>query len=322
MTDCAESTHWLPRGKKAAIVFSIDDIHPGRAIDGYDGGGDLGQGALGQVTWLLERHPQLWVTLFTTADWRETSPKPARLARHIPILRHHVYLAKQHPRGTMRLDRHPDFVEYLRQMPRSEIGLHGLHHVHRGPTMLIEFQKQSKNDCKRILSEAMTIFDAAGLPFVRGMTPPGWNAPDALLQAMGDLGFDFLCSARDIITPISPRAVTAMSGLRGVSLVYPERLAAGPVVHITANFQATSRPERAFEILDAGGVLHIKAHIVKNAYGHIALDGVDALYMNYLDTLLTVLAQRNGDQLWWTSLGQVAQALLSGGRNAAGRYEP
>jgi hypothetical protein len=62
---------WLPDGKRAAVCFSIDDIHPGRSADDYDGGGDLDAGALGHVRRLLERHPRLWVTLFTTPDWRE-----------------------------------------------------------------------------------------------------------------------------------------------------------------------------------------------------------------------------------------------------------
>src|SRR5262249_24369191 len=62
---------WLPPGKRDAVCFTIDDVHPGRSTDHYDAGGDLGKGALGLIAELLERHPQLHVTLFTTADWRE-----------------------------------------------------------------------------------------------------------------------------------------------------------------------------------------------------------------------------------------------------------
>ena len=67
---------WLPDHHDAAVTFSIDDVHPGRSSDAYEAGGDLGDGALGHVAWLLERHPQLRVTLFTTPDWRELSPNP------------------------------------------------------------------------------------------------------------------------------------------------------------------------------------------------------------------------------------------------------
>jgi len=63
---------WLPEPYEAAVTLSIDDIHPGRSSDAYEAGGDLGEGALGHVAWLLERHPQLRVTLYTTADWRES----------------------------------------------------------------------------------------------------------------------------------------------------------------------------------------------------------------------------------------------------------
>jgi hypothetical protein len=298
-----------PSGKKAAVCFTIDDVHPGKASDGYDGGGDLGAGALGHVARLLERHPALWVTLFVTPDWRETTPHPTSLARHVPWLRDRVYLAPLHPPGTMRLARHPRFVEYLRGLPRTEVGLHGLHHVHPGPTVLVEFQRQTVAACEDLLRRSMALFEEARLPFVKGMTPPGWNAPPALLEAMAGLGFDFLASARDIRTTITPDARAEMSGLRGVSLLHPEWVAGGRLLHLPTNFQATSPIERAVAIIEAGGLLSIKAHIVKSAHGHVALDGVDALYMNYLDVLLSTLEARFGDSLWFTSMGQVARHL-------------
>lgn len=297
---------WLPPGKKAAVIFTIDDVHPGRARDGYDGGGDLAAGALGHVERLLDRQKNLHVTLFTTPDWRETTPRPTKLLRHVPWVRDRVYLAPLHPTGTMRLDRHPGFVDYVKHLPRTEVALHGLHHVHVGPTVLIEFQNQSADECERILRESMRLFEAARLPFVKGMTPPGWNAPAGLIEAMARLNFDYLTSARDILTPITPGAKTNMSGLKGVSLVTPEWIAGGRLLHVPSNFQATSLPERADQIIEAGGVLSIKAHIVKSAHGHVALDGIDALYMNYLDVLLKRLTDRHGDSLWWPSVGELA----------------
>lgn len=299
--------NWLPPGKKAAVCFTIDDIHPGRTQDGYDGGGDLGAGALGLVQKLLERHPLLHVTLFTTPDWRETTPHPTRLARHVPWLRDRVYLAPLHPEGTMRLSRHPAFVAYLKQMPRTEVGLHGLHHVHVGPTVLVEFQEQNATESADILKQSMALFDEAKLPFVKGMTPPGWNAPPGLIEAMAQLDFDFLASARDIKSPITADAKANMSGLKGVSLVGPEWIAGGRLLHVPSNFQATSPIERAIELVEVGGLVSIKAHIIKSAHGHVALDGVDALYMNYLDVLLSRLEDRYGDSLWWTSMGEIGR---------------
>jgi len=99
-----------------------------------------------------------------------------------------------------------------------------------------------------------------------------------------------------------------MSGLSGVSMLFPERIAPN-LLHISTNFQATSAPERAFDILDAGGILSIKAHISKNVPGHMHLDGVDELYMNYLDRLFDEIEQRYGDTIDWTTLNQLATPL-------------
>jgi hypothetical protein len=40
----------------------------------------------------------------------------------------------------MRVDRFPDFVAFLNAMPRTEVAAHGLHHLHPGPQLAIEFQ--------------------------------------------------------------------------------------------------------------------------------------------------------------------------------------
>lgn len=298
---------WLPEGKRAAVCFTVDDVHPGRAADDYDGGGDLGAGALGKLERLLERHPYLALTLFTTADWREISPAPSRrIAARIPYVRERVYLTRVLPRGTRSLDRHPEFVRYLRGLPRTEIGLHGLHHIHRGPLVHVEFQDECADQCARTLREMIAIFERAGLPHVRGLCPPGWNAPPALITAMCRVGFDFLASARDVRSEIRDDALADMSGLRGVSLIYPTRIAGGALLHFTTNFQATSTIERARAVIDRGGLLAVKAHIIKNALGHIALDGVDDIYCNYLDLLFSELHRSYGDSLWWTTMGQIA----------------
>ncbi len=297
--------NWLPAGKRAAVCFTIDDVHPGSSADHYDGGGDLGRGALGLVRELLDRHPYLHVTLFTTADWREISPAPSKLLARIPYLRDRLYLSRVLPAGARRLDRHHEFTSYLAAMPRTEIGCHGLHHIHRGPRLHVEFQDDGVAGHRDKLRRMLAIFDAAGLRYVRGMCPPGWNAPPSLLEAMAELGFDFVASARDIQTEVSPDAVTAMSGLRGVPLIQPAWLDAG-LVHFTSNFQATSRWERAAAIVDQGGLLAVKAHIIKDALGHVALDGIDPVYCNFLDLLFARLHREYGDALWWTTMGELA----------------
>jgi hypothetical protein len=52
-----------------------------------------------------------------------------------------------------------------------------------------------------------------------------------------------------------------MSGLPGVSIVYPQSIGSGGLVHLPVNYQATSAPRRAEEIIACGGVVSIKAHI-------------------------------------------------------------
>jgi predicted deacetylase len=294
------------------VCFSIDDVHPGTSSDAYEAGGDLARGALGRVEWLLDRHPLLRVTLFTTPDWRELSPRPTRriLAR-VPLLRDRFYLARVRPRGAMRLDRHPAFVAYLRSLERAEVALHGLHHLHRGLDVHVEFQKQSIRECTRMLQEGLRICREAGLAIAPGLAPPGWNAPPNLIEAMPQVGLSFLASARDIVTPVASGALTDQSGLRGVSLIEPQWIGDGQVVHITSNFQATSPLDRALAILEAGGLLAIKGHIIKDAMGHVALDGMDTQYRNYLDVLFGDLTRRYGDTLWWTSMSEVAEHMKS-----------
>lgn len=300
---------WLPPGKRAAVCFTIDDVHPGRSSDHYDGGGDLDAGALGHVRALLEKHPLLRVTLFTTADWREISPSPSRLLSRIPIVRDRLYLSRILSEGARRIDRHPEFVAYLKSLPRAEVGLHGLHHIHRGRMLHVEFQDEAVSVQREKLRRMLEIFDATSLRYVRGMCPPGWNAPATLLTAMDELHLDFVASARDIKTAIAADAKTAMSGLRDAPLIAPAFIDGTRLVHFTSNFQATSTWERAKQIVDAGGLLAVKAHIVKDALGHVALDGMDALYRNYLDLLFDKLAREYGDSLWWTSMGEISDGI-------------
>ena len=299
---------WLPDHYDAAVTFSIDDIHPGRSSDAYEAGGDLGEGALGHVAWLLGRHPRLRVTLFTTPDWRELSAFPTRrLLARVPRLRDRVMLTPTLPQGTMRLDRHPDFVTYLRELPRTEVGLHGLHHVNRGVRIPIEFRGRSRAECTAILRRGLEIFDAAGLPRPRGMSPPGWDIREDLAMAIAAVGLEYVASARDLITPVANDATTAMSGLQGVPLLHPALVFGGRLVHVPSNFSATNPLDRALELVAAGGLVSIKAHIIKVAFGHVMLDGVDALYRNYLDVVLSELEDRYGDRLWFATMADVAE---------------
>jgi hypothetical protein len=302
---------FLPDGRRAAVCLSIDDIHPGRSSDAYEAGGDLERGVLGRVAWLLDRHPRLKVTLFVAPDWRQIAPQPTqRFLTKVPILRDWLFLTRVLPEGTMRLDRHPEFVAHVRSLPRTEAALHGLHHVHRGPRIPVEFQNEDAATCAAMLRRGIEIYADAGLPLAPGLAPPGWDAQPALVAAMEDVGLRFLASARDVRTAVSPDARAGMSGLGGRSLIFPERIGSGKLVHITSNFQANSPEERAFAILEAGGLLAIKAHAVKEAFGHVMLDGLDWPYANFLDMLLSRIEDRFGEGVWWCSMSEVAERVL------------
>jgi hypothetical protein len=288
--------NWLPDSKRAAVCFSVDDVHPA----------PVATEALGHVRWLQERHPQLRATLFTTADWRTRDPYPTRrwLAR-IPIVRDHVFTVDVHPRGTFRLDRHESFSAMLREWKGAEVALHGLHHVTRGMQPVLEFARRDAAACRANIEDAMRIFEDAGVPFIRGMGAPGWHAPAPLLEAMRDARFKFIASARDLDTPIARDAVTNGSGMKDVSLIAPQRLDSG-LVHFPVNFQATSTIERACAILEAGGLLSIKAHLLAESGLYRALDGLTERYREYLDRVFCIIEDRFGDDVWWTSMGEIA----------------
>jgi hypothetical protein len=251
-----------PHGKSCGVVFSVDDIHPGTSKDAYEAGGDLECGALGKVDWLLQQHQELRATLFATADWREISPVPTNVLRFIPKLRDHFYLTPILPKGTMAFDRHPQLVSYLKSQPRFEIALHGLHHVHKGLTIPVEFQDEPVEEMADTISLSLDIFRKSGLNFKMGFQPPAWNTPLALVQACKQQGILWMNAARDVTTTPSSDALTNMSGPKGHSLLFPDRFENG-IIHFPSNFQATSPVSRALKILESGGLLSVKAHIIK-----------------------------------------------------------
>lgn len=307
---------WLPRGFKAAICLSIDDIHPAKSTNYYEAGGDLDEGVLGKLKWLMNRHPNLKITLFTTADWREIYSTPTRrILSKIPMLRDRFYLTKRLKEGTMALTNHPEFVNYINSEPRFEVAFHGLSHTHKGLKITVEFQNQTEEKMSFIIEEMMSIFTESKINHVVGICPPGWNAPGNLIKQLVNYNFLFIASARDIVTNITPSAKTNMSGMRNVSLIYPEKIMDGSLIHFTTNFQATSTADRAFEIIEHSGLLAIKAHAIKNAMGFYALDGIDQLYMNYLDQLFETINRKYGDSIWWTSFGEISSYILNKERN-------
>jgi hypothetical protein len=299
---------WLPAGRQAAVCLSVDDVMPARSSDDYEAGGDLLGGVLGHLEWLLERHPQLRATLFVCPDWRLRSPRVTRTTlAGVPWLRDRAHLAPPRRDAALRLDRHPEFCRHLREHERYEVAVHGLHHVARGRQPVHEFGTAGRRAAAWRLRWARALFRRAGVPIAPGFAPPGWGLSPAVARAAADAGFEWVVAARDLVTPVAPDATAAMSGLRGVSLLHPQPIAGGRLVHLPVNWQATSDDERAFAIVEAGGLVSIKAHAIKDALGHVAADGLDHAYREQLDALLCRLEDRYGDALWWTTLGAVAR---------------
>jgi hypothetical protein len=312
---CVAAPGWLPDGLTAAVCLSVDDVHPARSTDGYEAGGDLLDGVLGRLEWLLERHPQLRATLFVTPNWRESSSVPTRRTRgRVPVLREHIHLAPRLGRCAMRLDRHPGFCRHLREHPRYEIGVHGLTHCAPGRRPPLEFDRLGPVRTHRRLRRAQALFRDAEVPTAGGFAPPGWSLTAALARQLPDTGFTWVAAARDLVTPIARRAVTAMSGPHGLSLLDPQPIAGGRLVHIPVNFQATSADDRALAVLGCGGLLSIKAHATGTAMGHVALDALDQSYAKRLDRLFTQLEDERGAELWWTTMGAVAARAHEGQR--------
>jgi Uncharacterized protein conserved in bacteria (DUF2334) len=245
-----------------------------------------------------------------TPSWRLNSPIITRsILSKIPFVRNYIYWSPIRDKSAMRLDRHPGFVSYLRSLERVEIAVHGLYHCRRGPHIAAEYMGAGTYSCITSVRKSLRIFSDAQLPFVRGFCPPCWTYPPQLESALVTHKFDFVASARDLVSAIDFDTVTQMSGLNGVSLIFPQMIADGRLVHITTNFQATSSDERALKILELGGLLSIKAHAIKNMGGHIMLDGLDDHYVERLAKLLSMVRERWGSSIWWTSMAQVANRI-------------
>jgi hypothetical protein len=122
---------------------------------------------------------------------------------------------------------------------------------------------------------------------------------------MRDAGLTFVASARDLDTAIFPDARASGSGLTGVSLLRPQRIDPG-LIHFPTNFQATSSIGRALSIIESGGLLSIKAHLLAGSGSYRALDGLTPQYRDHLDRVLCTVEDRAGDDVWWTSMGEIA----------------
>ena len=296
-----------PHAKSSAVTFSIDDVHPGTRHDYYEAGGDLENGVLGRLVQLLNRIPELKATLFVTPDWREICPYPTRRVAKIPLVRRYVYQTGIRPRGEMALDRHAAFSKYLQGLNHVEIAMHGLHHVRRGPHVPVEYEAKGLWRSLRSIERGLEIFGQAEFEPIRGFGPPAWCAPDALLAALERSGFRYFSASRDLESGVNLNALNAGSGRSDVCAFRPSRVTGHQLLHIPVNFQATSSFDRAYKILEQGGLLSIKAHAIEDAFGHIALDALNTNYVERLSDLFSRLQKRFGDSIWFATFGEIQE---------------
>lgn len=207
----------------------------------------------------------------------------------------------------MSLEHHREFCDWLGALKNVDIAWHGLHHVHKGLKIGQEFQGESHTENLQKLVRIREIFATAGLNYTNGLCPPVWNAFSQLVSALDAIGNEYLASSRDIFSPVAKGAECKMSGIQGTPLIHACKI--GKQGHIPTNFQATNTPDRAIDILNLGGILSIKAHVVKSAFGYVAQDALDPIYCNYLNLLFEKLKHRFGERLWWTSMDQINRSI-------------
>jgi hypothetical protein len=217
----------------------------------------------------------------------------------------------ERPDGDLNLIRHPAFVAMLRGLGRVELMIHGLSHINPLDGSALEFAGLSQEACLQRLKLAQEVFQASGLT-PAGFIPPAWDLGEPLLAAVVACGFEFVASSRDLETPVEPEAAGRGSGVQGMPLFAPAYLPGTRVLHFPTNFQATSGIDRARAILRCGGLLSVKAHIDKELGEHVMLDGLDALYCNYLDLLFETLETEFGDAIWWTSMAEITARVKAG----------
>lgn len=300
--------NWLSPGKTAAVVVTLDDLAPHKQEHGADFGGNGESGQLRFLQRLLKEVPWLRITGFVIPDTTFAGHNPTRRwIKHLPkSMQDRVWASKPIWPGTYQLDKFPEFARLLNSVPRMEYALHGLHHAHRGLLAGHEYQSQSWRSIQQNLAEGCCILTRSGLKWVRGFCPPYFATPPNLVAALEHMGFDYLMSSRDLFTEVRQDAKSNMSGLKNVDLYRPQLLRNG-LVHIPTNFQATSTRQRAFDIIEVGGLLSVKIHMSKITFGYTALDGLDDLYVNYLSSLFHELRYRYGNSIWWTTPQELAR---------------
>jgi len=318
-----QKSEW-PYGKLAAFCLGVDDIHPESSKDdeGIDFGGDMDHGNFKYLNELVEKYPYLKTNLFVVADWiaRPVYPFWKFISKLDPIVspfglrspalvksaRTTVARRRSYREGTFRLDldRYRTWCDWLRskvQTGNFEVVPHGLFHISENSCASTEFADLSPDEMLRRLIEMKQIFDNTKIPFVNGFRPPGWDISWGLLEILDKLEYRFFAGFFDSKSQLHPLG----------DRILPVRYDNYSFVSITANCNMQTF-ERAFDIIELGGLVLFQTHIMSSCFG---LERVSKKFVRIMSRLLDMIEKKYPDQVWFATLGEIADEFGKGHSN-------
>ena len=282
-------------GFKAAVVITIDDVHPEKGC-----GKEFDTGPL-KLLKDLEKEFGVKSLLFTTANWMY---KPQIFYQ---IHRFQKYASKVIPlnirkweEGTFRLDKFKSWAESIGK--KFEVGIHGLYHLQNSYPFGAEFMNLDSDKILQRIIEIEKIFKISVPNYTNIFRPPGWQVNDDFIEAVRKKYF--LAASVDT-TGLSGKANAA--GILNVPQFYPHYYK--DVLNITANCDIkTCTTKRIDEIVRSNGLVVLHGHITNNYHGEKLHNGVEASYEN-LKNLLIHLKNRYGEQIWYTTFSELHKKL-------------
>ena len=260
------------------VVFSIDDVIPA--------GPDLAAGGwtapLRAIEELTANHESLRPTLFATPRWA------SRVGEFGGV--------------DLTLHRHPDFCAALVSQRSCEIGLHGLTHTRHGGA-IDEFAATTGLDEK--LNDAVADFEASGLRRAQSFMAPAWAISQHGLMALRRAQIPVFGSSRELRPFDGDLDRTCEQSGLALPTFALARLR-NELVHIPTNFQFGSSVDAALRVLDANGVLSVKAHFLAKLGSHVAMDAIDGPYLDDLHLLFSKIESEFGNGVHWVTFSEAA----------------
>lgn len=274
------------------IVLGLDDIHPEKAADGTDCGGDMDGGVLGKLFGLMEEFRSLRATLFVTPDWMYL-PQPdwrRGLSKFLGI----NLESKSWPEGRFRLDNFPEWCSWLDSKMHEgsvSLALHGLHHFQNMYSYSAEFACLSEEEAAGRIKLAEMIVGRSRLVFTKVFRPPGWGSNQALMKVLKHAGYA-IAGSSGVHDRVSS-GVCSSGGIRGTNLLRPQ--VADGVMNVPANCSILAGKERVDELIAAGGHVVLHGHIDSVYHGEKVENGFPMAVEN-LRTLLSHMEKNHPEQ--------------------------